>query len=124
MINPFNPDVMGRHLVCAAAEHPLSNTDPMIEPDAVRRRVDELTASGDLFLSADGSTYFSPLKNPHRHLDLRGSGSRFAIMECHAGQRLGEIDGIRVYRETHPGAIYLHRARPFRSRPWMPAHKP
>ncbi|BBO79836.1 hypothetical protein DSCO28_04020 [Desulfosarcina ovata subsp. sediminis] len=113
VINPHNPDVMSRHLVCAAAELPLKMDDPMLVPESVKRCVNQLIAAGDLYLSADGRTCYSPLKNPHRHVDLRGSGSRFAILEAPANTRLGEIDGVRVYRETHPGAIYLHRGETY-----------
>ena len=113
VINPHNPDVMSRHLVCAAAELPLKTNDPMLAPEPMKTGLRQLIASGELFLSADGSTCFSPMKNPHRHVDLRGSGSRFAIIDTAGNTRLGEIDGIRVYRETHPGAIYLHRGKSF-----------
>ncbi|MCB2147996.1 MAG: DEAD/DEAH box helicase [Deltaproteobacteria bacterium] len=113
VINPHNPDIMSRHLVCAAAELPLKINDPMLTPDPMKSGLMRLIASGELYLSADGSTCFSPLKNPHRHVDLRGSGSRFSIIDAAGKTTLGEIDGIRVYRETHPGAVYLHRGKPF-----------
>ena len=51
---------------------------------------------------------------PHRLVDLRGSGSRFVIVDESDERVLGEIDGFRVYREAHPGAIYLHRGQTFR----------
>ncbi len=35
VINPHNPDVMSRHLVCAAAELPLKINDPMLAPAPV-----------------------------------------------------------------------------------------
>jgi DEAD/DEAH box helicase domain-containing protein len=113
VINPYNPDVMSRHLVCAAAELPLKIDDPLLAPDAAGTSLKELIDSGALYLSADGSTCFSPLKNPHRHVDLRGSGSRFAVVDTAGGSPLGEIDGFRVYREAHPGAVYLHRSKPY-----------
>ncbi|MBC2712698.1 MAG: DUF1998 domain-containing protein, partial [Desulfosarcina sp.] len=113
VINPHNPDVISRHLVCAAAELPLKTSDPMLAPAPVRAGLRQLIASGGLYLSADGTTCFSPMKNPHRHVNLRGSGARFAIIDTAGNTPLGEIDGFRVYRETHPGAIYLHRGRPY-----------
>lgn len=113
VINPANPDVLGRHLVCAAAELPLDIHDAMVAPTPVKARLNQLIRSGELYLSADGSTCYAPMKNPHRHVDLRGTGSRFAIIEASNENRLGEIDGFRVYRETHPGAIYLHRGETF-----------
>jgi DEAD/DEAH box helicase domain-containing protein len=113
VINPYNPDVMSRHLVCAAAELPLKKNDPMLAPKPINTSLDQLIASGKLYLSADGTTCFSPMKTPHRLVDLRGSGARFAIIDTAGNIPLGEIDGIRVYRETHPGAIYLHRGKSF-----------
>jgi DEAD/DEAH box helicase domain-containing protein len=114
VVNPFNIDVMSRHLVCAAAELPLKIDDPILSPTPAKTCVGRLIESGDLYQSGDGTTCFSPLKNPHRHVDLRGSGVRFAIIDNASEARLGEIDGFRVYRETHPGAIYLHRGNTFR----------
>jgi DEAD/DEAH box helicase domain-containing protein len=113
VINPTNPDVMSRHLICAAAELPLATGDPLLAPPAVQDCLKRLIADGDLYLSADGETCFSPMKNPHRHVNLRGAGSRYAIINADDNTRLGEIDGFRVYREAHPGAIYLHRGKSF-----------
>lgn len=113
VINPYNPEVMSRHLVCAAAELPLKTDDPMLAPSAVQACLARLIDAGALYLSADGTTCYAPMKNPHRHVDLRGSGSRFAIIDSADNTPLGEIDGFRLYRETHPGAIYLHHGQPF-----------
>jgi DEAD/DEAH box helicase domain-containing protein len=113
VVNAFNPDVVSRHLVCAAAELPLKTDDPLLAPAAVKESFDRLVADGQLYLNADGNTAFSPLKMPHRHVDLRGSGTRFAVFDKRDGRQLGEIDGFRVYRETHPGAIYLHRGKTY-----------
>ena len=113
VINPYNPDVVARHLVCAAAELPLMTGDPMLAPEPMKACLRQAIASGRLYLSADGTVCFSPMKHPHRFVDLRGAGARFAIIESAGKTQLGEIDGIRVYRETHPGAIYLHRGQSF-----------
>ena len=114
VVNANNPDVVSRHLVCAAAELPLKTDDPILAPAAVQSSFEKLVAEGNLYLSADGRIAYSPLKTPHRHVDLRGSGSRFAILDQADNRLLGEIDGFRVYREAHPGAIYLHRGQTYR----------
>ena len=114
VVNAANPDVMDRHLVCAAAELALKMDDPMLKPEVFRAGIDRLVADGRLYLSADGTTCYSPLKMPHRLVDLRGSGSRFVIVDASDERVLGEIDGYRVYREAHPGAIYLHHGQTFR----------
>jgi DEAD/DEAH box helicase domain-containing protein len=109
VVNPHNPDIMGPHLVCAAAEMPLYIDDPILAPSPVRDCLDRLIGAGELFLSADGRQCLSPLKMPHRQLALRGTGKRYGIVNGKTRKRLGEIDGFRVYRETHPGAVYIHR---------------
>ena len=113
VINPYNADVMGRHLVCAAAELPLAVDDPMLAPEPMQTGLQEAIASAQLYVSADGRTCISPTRYPHRQVSLRGSGSRFDIVAANGEARLGELDGFRVYREAHPGAIYLHRGRSY-----------
>ncbi|PID40568.1 MAG: DEAD/DEAH box helicase [Proteobacteria bacterium] len=109
VVNPHNPDIMGPHLVCAAAEMPLFLDDPILASSAARECLDGLINAGTLFLSADGRQCLSLLKMPHRQLTLRGTGRQFAIINKENRRRLGDIDGYRVYRETHPGAVYIHR---------------
>lgn len=113
VVNPHNAQVMARHLVCAAAELPLKSDDPFIASKPVRACLKKLVNDSSLYQSADGTTYYAPVKNPHRYVDLRGSGRRFAIVDAADNTQLGEIDGIRVYREVHPGAIYLHRSQTY-----------
>lgn len=114
VINPYNGEVVSRHLICAAAELPLKSDDPLLAPAPIQAHLEQLVLSGSLVRSADGTTVYAALKNPHRRVDLRGSGVRFAIINAVDNTRLGEIDGVRVFRETHPGAIYLHCGFTFR----------
>jgi len=109
VVNPDNPDILGRHLTCAAAELPLESTEPYFENRAVRKGVAQLLDEARLLKSADGDRIYATRKMPHREVDLRGGGSRYTIVDRHTGHHRGEIDGLRVFRETHPGAIYLHR---------------
>jgi DEAD/DEAH box helicase domain-containing protein len=46
VINPTNPDVMSRHLICAAAELPLATGDPLLAPPAVQDCLKRLIADG------------------------------------------------------------------------------
>ncbi len=108
MVNPDNMEILSKHLVCAAAEHPLSIDDPVYNGFGARKCLDRLESSGSLLKSAEGTTFYAAEKSPQRKIDLRGSGSRFAIIDRQSGNHLGEIDGFRSFRETHPGAIYLH----------------
>ncbi|HRF91817.1 MAG TPA: DUF1998 domain-containing protein, partial [Desulfobacter postgatei] len=112
-INPENPQILDRHLDCAAAELSLDADDPMLRPPVVQERVQALGRQGRLLLSRDGNTWFSPRKRPHREVSLRGSGHTIPIFKEETGQSLGEIDRHRSYFETHEGAVYLHRGQTF-----------
>ncbi len=114
VINPYNPDILKKHLLCAAAELPLDTRDAWFKAGPVRRSAEKLEQNGQLLKSAEGDCYFSALKSPHRFVDLRGGGDQFSIIESSTGENLGEIDGFRAFRETHPGAIYLHMGQTFR----------
>ena len=109
VINPYNTQILAKHLECAAAELPLKSGEPMITDKNVAPTLELLEGTGRLLRSADGSMLYSRSKIPHRHVDIRGSGDRFQIIDRSSGQSRGEIDELRAFRETHPGAVYLHR---------------
>ena len=113
VINPFNSEILERHLVCAAAEHPLGKHESLLQASAVRECIDRLEKSGELLKSGCGQRYYARRTAPHRHVDLRGIGSRFQILSDDSGQTMGEIDGHRAFKETHPRAIYLHKGKTF-----------
>lgn len=113
VINPNNPDILKKHLVCAAAELPLELDEAYVKEKLVKDCLKDLESSGDLLRSGDGSMLYAARKMPHRDINLRGSGSRFNIINHDTGENMGEVDGFRVYRETHPGAVYLHKGKTF-----------
>jgi DEAD/DEAH box helicase domain-containing protein len=113
VINPVNPDILSRHLPCAAAELPLRMDEPLMEEEGMREAARGLEAEGELLCDASGRVYYARRKRPQRHVDLRGAGGRFRIMSEDTGELAGEIDEFRAYRETHPGAVYLHRGTTF-----------
>ncbi|PQP35224.1 DEAD/DEAH box helicase [Desulfobacteraceae bacterium SEEP-SAG9] len=109
VVNPYNSEVMSRHLICAAAELPLKTDEPLMLEKSVKKAVRTLEETGELLRSADGKELYSSRKAPHRYVNLRGTGSRFNIVCSQTGQNKGEIDGFRAFRETHAGAVYLHQ---------------
>lgn len=112
VVNPHNPVVLKDHLVCAAAELPLAVDETWFQKPPVRTALDELTTAGDLMATADGTRIHARKKRPHLEVDLRAAGDRYRIM--HNATLLGEINGHRLYFETHPGAVYLHQGRTYR----------
>lgn len=113
VVNPFNPDILSKHLVCAAAELPLRSDETFMSDSIVKQSLMDLERKGDLLRSADGEAVYASRRAPHRNIDLRGSGSRYHIVGRKTGESKGEIDGFRAFKETHPGAIYLHKGDTF-----------
>ncbi|PKN08800.1 MAG: DEAD/DEAH box helicase [Deltaproteobacteria bacterium HGW-Deltaproteobacteria-8] len=111
VLNPENPVILPRHLICAAAELPLVQSEPYLKSPGVRAALDGLIATGKLYWSADGRDIISPRKRPQRDVDLRGAGSQISIEDADTGAVIGAVDSLRACRETHPGAVYLHRGR-------------
>lgn len=110
VVNPENEVILKRHLECAAAEQPLTpqGTDaPWLHVPETARAITELEQRGLLLRSADGTQLLAARKRPQRHVDLRGSGETFTIEDTD-GAVIGFVDGFRAWRETHPGAVYLH----------------
>lgn len=112
VVNPWNEVILARHLECAAAELPLSARDPWLAPAPAQEALRALAGQGRLLLSADGSQWLAARKRPQRLVDLRGTGQSFVI-EDSEGTVIGSVDGFRAWRETHVGAVYLHRGRSY-----------
>lgn len=112
VVNPDNAVIVKRHLECAAAELSLSTSEPWLHSFVVQECLQELEREGLLLRTAEGKHYVAARKRPQRHVDLRGCGQTFTI-EDNEGQVLGTVDGLRAYRETHPGAVYLHRGQSY-----------
>ncbi|MCG2733558.1 DEAD/DEAH box helicase [Pseudodesulfovibrio aespoeensis] len=140
MLNPYNPVIMDRHLICAAAELTLRRGETFLREEPVGTRVDQLVAAGHLFEVAGTTTgpttrprtgpgsepsgeIITSHKHPHRDVDLRGAGRSMHIEDItgldseggEGGKRpvIGTLDAHRAFREAHPGAVYLHRGQTY-----------
>jgi DEAD/DEAH box helicase domain-containing protein len=109
VVNPYNSHILARHLECAAAELPLKVAEPLVSSKEARASIDDLEKTGRLLRSADGAELYARRKSPHRHVNIRGTGRRYQIVDQASGKSRGEIDEFRAFHETHPGAVYLHR---------------
>jgi DEAD/DEAH box helicase domain-containing protein len=113
VLDAENQDLLEEHLPCAAAEEPLTPGDwPLFgttAPDAVTR----LTKTGDLNEVAGGNRWVASRKQPQRLISIRSVGQQYEIKLDRGGKVLGEIDSARVFKECHPGAIYLHAGQSF-----------
>jgi len=80
----------------------------------INAAVTRLESAGTLRRTADGANIHACRRRPHLTVALRGAGQRYRIVDADAHTTIGEIDSYRLYREAHPGAIYLHQAQTFR----------
>ncbi|MDY6971838.1 MAG: DEAD/DEAH box helicase [Thermodesulfobacteriota bacterium] len=114
VLDPNNPYVIEDHLPCAAAEMPITTGDERLWPENLRGHLEKLEMEGSLNRSAeDEPAWFAAKRRPHLHVNIRSAGETYTIFEKETGQAVGTIDGIRAFKECHPGAVYLHRARDY-----------
>jgi DEAD/DEAH box helicase domain-containing protein len=113
MVDPDNINVLKRHLVCAAAELPISRGDGIYDPDRLTQVIAELVEEKALLPGKKGGIWFPADRRPHRGVGIRAIGERFMLVN-EAGRAVGELTGGRVFTEAFPGAIYLHRGRQYR----------
>jgi len=112
LLDPHNPYVVEEHLPCAAAEKPLTIEDARWWRRDLSRHLESLEARGRVTRTAEGEPAWYPVRhNPHKEVNIRGVGECFTIFEKGTGQAIGTVDGFRAFKECHPGAVYLHRAR-------------
>ena len=123
-----SPLIFQAHLLCAAHEGPLSQSDaeylgPRWEAHAeelqsageLRRR----PAGGDSGAVLGGSSYVPrrPGGYPAAEVSLRSaSAERFAIVDVASGELLGDTEAARAHSTVHEGAIYLHQGRSYEVR--------
>jgi DEAD/DEAH box helicase domain-containing protein len=115
VLDPWNPYIAGPHLLCAAAEAPLGRDEIAAEGPQATAITESLAAEGKLLLDAGGDNWLTVRRRPHHETSLRAAGRPFEIVDG-SGRVLGSVDGMRVYIECHPGAIYLHGGSSYRVR--------
>ncbi|MCF8030465.1 MAG: DEAD/DEAH box helicase, partial [Desulfohalobiaceae bacterium] len=109
VLNPSNPVLARNHLLCAAADLPLQREDPLLAVEGTAACLESLVDEGRLLPSADDSALFPRDPDIQQKVSLRGADRNLQIMDQAKGKAIGDIDHYRACRETHPGAVYLHR---------------
>ncbi|MDH3745694.1 MAG: DEAD/DEAH box helicase, partial [Acidobacteriota bacterium] len=113
IVDPSNEPVSQAHLVCAASELSLHRDRDAAYLEAHAPVVGDLLRRGSLIESAETGEIGTRRKRPQREVGLRGAGESTAILESPSGRLIGTVDGARVLRECHPGAVYLHAGQQF-----------
>ncbi len=112
ILDPFNTEVLKRHMPCAAAEIPITPEEEWTRRPQIQSVLDALQETGELNRTSAG-VLVSAERRPHRGVDLRGIGESFPIFLEDRKTLIGSSAGARVFTECHKGAVYLHRARQF-----------
>ncbi|MGH3614061.1 MAG: DEAD/DEAH box helicase [Pseudonocardia sp.] len=116
VLDPTNPYVLAPHLVCAAAELPLTAADltNLFGGAAAEAVLDELVADGVLRRRVAGWFWPSTRERPAGSVDIRGSGLGEVVMvESGTGRMLGTVDETSAPATIHQGAVYLHRGESY-----------
>ena len=103
--DPFNAEIHPLHVRCAAAELPLADGDPAVDPGL------DLAETAGLIRTERG--WIHPGRYPHRRIAVRGSGGGRIRLRDADGASLGSADLATALRELHPGAVYLHQGDPY-----------
>ena len=104
-----NPYILADHLLCAAYEMPLSNSEvEELYGESAFEVLGLLAEVGQL--GYNGCWYWSGRAYPAKDVNIRSSSSdSYSIVSVdHGGTLLGSVDGASAFDIVHPGAVYLH----------------
>jgi DEAD/DEAH box helicase domain-containing protein len=113
-LDPHNPYVLLRQLLCAAHEMPLSDADAALFGPEMGEVAEVLADAGQLRRAGD-RWYWSGAGYPAADVDLRSAGGpAFSILNAAVGGALiGTADASTALQVVYPGAVYLHQGESF-----------
>lgn len=113
LISPVNPHILKPHLVCAAWEFPLTDSDRKYF-DAMEPSRGDLVGEGLLHLRGRRWYPATNLSYPAQDINIRSSSSdNYALIDASTGQLLENIESTTAFFQVHPGAIYLHQGESY-----------
>jgi DEAD/DEAH box helicase domain-containing protein len=103
-----------QHLLCAAHEAPLTETDAPALGPRWRTHAEVLEAAGHLRRARGGFVLRDPEDYPAARVSLRSaSPDSFAVVDVSSGEVLGTVEAARAFSTVHQGAVYLHLGRSY-----------
>jgi len=115
VLDPENPYVQQGHLLAAAAERPLDETDAEFFGEKMPLVADALERAGKLKFIR-GKYYCSTQGSPAAGLNLRLiSSDTYEIVDTSAKSPkvIGNVDSISAPELVYPGAVYLHEGQSY-----------
>lgn len=114
ILDPDNEYVIKSHLPCAADEFPIKEEDKLFWPNSLKGHLENLELEEKLRRTADiPPAWYSTRRHPQSNVSIRSVGSSYTIFDKSTGAAIGTIDGMRAFKECHPGAIYLHMSKQY-----------
>jgi DEAD/DEAH box helicase domain-containing protein len=106
-----NHRILDGHVLTAAFEAPLDDTDREILGDSALERAAELPE----LKKTDAGYVWAGRDYPAARVPLRSTGmDAFTVVDRSTGSVLGLVERERAYSTVHEGAIYLHLGEQFR----------
>ncbi|KJE94233.1 helicase superfamily protein [Capsaspora owczarzaki ATCC 30864] len=124
-IDPGNESVLWGHLLCAAAEHPLTDADSqwfgptfdsVVAVMLAGRRPGGVPMDGGAVLARRNGLYVQTfrIEVPSAAVSIRSIDTiRYKVVNELTGECLDEIDESRAFFEIYDGAIYLHQGNEY-----------
>ena len=109
IVNAENPYILADHLLCAAYETPLDNSEiERLFGESAWELLSVLENAG--WLSYRRKWFWAGGDYPAKNVNIRSaSGESYAIVSVEGGGKLlGTVDSSTAFDTVHPGAIYLH----------------
>jgi len=114
LINPANPYILKPHLLCAAWEKPLDDSDKEFFSGDINAALAELEHEGRLRRHRVKS-YLSPLLTyPAQNVNIRTtSRENYVVVDASQGCLLETVEASVAFFQIYPGAIYLHQGESY-----------
>jgi len=114
IINPDNRYIVRAHLICAAWELPLSETDEAYFGAGFRAELEGLEQSG-ILRRRRLKWYLAPsIAYPAPAISIRSSsGEQFSLVDADSGALLETSDYSTAFFQLYKGAIYLHQGETY-----------
>jgi DEAD/DEAH box helicase domain-containing protein len=114
LINPANPYILKPHLLCAAWEKPLDDSDKEFFGGDVDTALAELEHEGRL-RRRQVKWHLSPMvAYPAQDVNIRTtSRENYAVIDAFQGCLLETVEATVAFFQIYPGAIYLHQGESY-----------
>ena len=106
-ISPENPYILAGHLLCAAAEFPLTDEGCISWFGPLASAITEELIRGGALTRTNRGAVYSGSARPAEIVHISGTGGK-PLKIVSGGSIIETIETGQAFREAHPGAVFLH----------------